>query len=237
MKACKHIALLLAGGKSSRMNTSLPKQYVKVDGESILQHTMKAFERHPLISSIYVVCAHEWKITVEQEAKEAGISKFCRTIVGGDTSFGSIMNGIECLLQEDLDKDSVVLVHDAVRPLISQSIISNNIAVCLTFGNAITAIESQEAFMQTEDGCISNAYLPRHQLLRAQTPHTFRLKTLKEMMERARTAGVTNSQSLYTLANELGFTPLHIAKGSMLNFKLTYPSDLQYFQALKELQE
>lgn len=233
----KHIALLLAGGKSSRMNTSRPKQYLEVNGETVLKHTMRAFQQHPLIQDIYVVCAREWEETVLDEAQSGQITKFRHAIIGGNTSYQSLMNGIAYLLQEVKDTDSIVLVHDAVRPLVSQDIISRNIAVCLTHGNAITAVRSQEAFLVSEDGSSSNSYIPRENMLRAQTPHTFPLKTLKEMMEAAEEKGITQSQSLFTLANELGFTPLHIAQGDIMNFKLTYPNDILIYQALKTLEE
>ena len=233
----KHIALLLAGGKSSRMNTNRPKQYIEVNGESVLKHTMKAFQQHPLIQDIYVVCARGWEETVCEEAQSGEITKFRHTIIGGDTSFQSLKNGITYLLQEVKDKDAIVLVHDAVRPLISQDVISRNIAVCLTHGNAITAVRSQEAFLVSENGSSSSSYVPRENLLRAQTPHTFPLKTLKDMMDKANEHGITHSQSLFTLANELGFLPLHIAQGDIMNFKLTYPNDILIYQALRTLEE
>ena len=233
----KHIALLLAGGKSSRMNTNRPKQYIEVNGESVLKHTMKAFQQHPLIQDIYVVCARGWEETVCEEAQSGEITKFRHAIIGGDTSFQSLKNGIAYLQQEIKDKDAIVLVHDAVRPLISQDVISRNIAVCLTHGNAITAVRSQEAFLVSENGSCSSSYVPRENLLRAQTPHTFPLKTLKEMMDKADERGITHSQSLFTLANELGFLPLHISQGDIMNFKLTYPNDILIYQALKALEE
>ena len=233
----KHIALLLAGGKSSRMNTNRPKQYIEVNGETVLKHTMKAFQQHPLIQDIYVVCARGWEDTVCEEAQSGEITKFRNAIIGGDTSFQSLKNGIAYLVQEMKDVDSIVLVHDAVRPLISQDVISRNIAVCLTHGSAITAVRSQEAFLVSENGSSSSSYVPRENLLRAQTPHTFPLKTLKDMMDKANEKGITHSQSLFTLANELGFLPLHIAQGDIMNFKLTYPNDILIYQALKALEE
>lgn len=233
----KHIALLLAGGKGNRMNASLPKQYMEVDGESVILHTMRAFQTHPLVTDIYVVCAHEWEVEVENQAREAHVSKFRCTIKGGDTSFESIQLGIKAIASKEDDKESIVLVHDAVRPLITQDVISRNIAVCLTYGNAITALSSQEAFMRTADGVSSTDYVPRHELFRAQTPHTFPLQQLVTMMREADERHISNSQSLYTLANELGHTPLYMAQGDALNFKITVPSDILMYQALKAIAE
>lgn len=233
----RHIALLLAAGRSSRLASSRPKQYIEVDCETILLHTMRAFQRHPLIQDIYVICEMEWEVTVSKEAEAGGIDKFRGTIIGGDTSFLSLRNGINALEQQGLSPEDIVLVHDAVRPLVSQDIISRNIAVCLTHGNAITAMASHEAFLQSKDGSTSCGYMPREELFRAQTPHTFPLGTLHNIFRKAEELGIKQSQSLFTIANEVGISPLHIAPGDMLNFKITYPSDILIYQALKSLGE
>lgn len=233
MKSHKHIALLLAGGSGVRMNANLPKQFLRIDGETVLLHTMRAFQRHPLIRDIYVVCAHEWADAVEKDAREGGVEKFRSTIEGGATGFDSLCNGITGLARMIDDTSTLVLVHDAVRPLITQDIITRNIAVCLTHGNAITALASHEAFLLSQDGKSSSGYLPREGMLRAQTPHTFPLATLTHMLQEARRLGITQSQSLFTLANEVGHTPLYIAQGDALNFKITLPQDILIYQALK----
>ena len=142
-----------------------------------------------------------------------------------------------------MEKDNtVVLIHDAVRPLVSQDIISRNIAVCLSRGNAITALPSQESYMvmdspSNDNALTSSSYIIREKLLRAQTPHTFLLKELSAMMHEANEKGISYSQSIFTLANELGHVPLHVAEGDVLNFKLTLPSDFTIFRAILHEQE
>ena len=232
MRNHRHIALLLAGGSGVRMNATLPKQFLRIGGESVLLHTMRAFQRHPLIEDIYVVCAREWAAEVEEEAKEGGVGKFRSTIEGGSTGFESLRNGITGLESLVDDPSAVVLVHDSVRPLVTQDIISRNIAVCLTCGNAITALPSQEAFLVSKDGKSSTGYLPREGVLRAQTPQTFPLATLTKMLQEASALGITQSQSLFTLANEIGHSPLYIAEGNALNFKTNHPQDILIYQAL-----
>ena len=220
------------------MNLSIPKQFVVVDGMTVLQHTMLAFQRHQLVSAIYVVASPQWAETVRQQAKEAGIGKFASCLDAGENSFQSARNGIMALQKEE-GENTVVLIHDAVRPLVSQDIISRNIAVCLSRGNAITTLPSQESYMVIDSGTetnkgetISSAYILREKLLRAQTPHTFLLGELTTMMQEADERGITYSQSIFTLANELGHVPLHTAEGEMMNFKLTLPSDFTIFQAI-----
>jgi 2-C-methyl-D-erythritol 4-phosphate cytidylyltransferase len=226
------------------MNLSIPKQFVVVDGLTVLQHTMLAFQRHQLVSAIYVVASPQWAETVRQQAQDAGISKFASCLNAGENSFLSARNGIIALRGKE-DENTVVLIHDAVRPLVSQDIISRNIAVCLSRGNAITALASQESYMVianqpggNDTEINSHEYIPREHLLRAQTPHTFLLKELAKMMQECEERGIKYSQSIFTLANELGHVPLHIAEGEMINFKLTLPSDFTFFQAvLREISE
>ncbi len=234
----RSIALILAGGVGSRMNISTPKQFVVVDGLTVLQHTMLAFQQHQLINAIYVVTPIQWQDYVCQQAKEAGVDKFVTCFASGENSFQSARNGIKAL--SELEKgNTVVLIHDSVRPLVSQDIISRNIAVCLSRGNAITALPSLESYMVIANNrngsdreMSSTEYVPREQLLRAQTPHTFHMKDLAEMMSQAAEKGITYSQSVFTLANELGHTPLHAATGELINFKLTFHSDIIIFQAI-----
>ncbi len=236
----RSIALILAGGVGSRMDISTPKQFVVVDGLTVLQHTMLAFQQHQLINAIYVVTPPQWQDYVCQQAKDAGVDKFVTCFPSGENSFLSARNGIRALSAREEDS-TVVLIHDSVRPLVSQDIISRNIAVCLSRGNAITALPSQESYMvisnEEQDNAsnrelVSTDCVPREHLLRAQTPHTFHLKDLAQMMQQAEDRGITYSQSIFTLANELRHVPLYAAEGEMMNFKLTFHTDILLFQAI-----
>ena len=237
MKQSHNIALILAGGTGERMHAVVPKQFMEVDGETVLLHTMKAFQQHPLIHEIYLVCMPEWESFVKSEAKNGGIDKLRGIIPAGESCYASACNGIEHLVKTVKEADAIVLVHDAVRPLITQDIISRNIAVCLTHGNAITALQSHEAYLVTEDGNTSNRFMPREGLMRAQTPHTFPLAILRQMMKLAKEQGIKKSQSIFTLAGELGVEPLHIAQGDLRNFKITEQSDILIYRALKTMEE
>ena len=236
MNGPHNIALLLAGGLGSRLSDRCPKQFIEIDGESVLLHTMRAFQRHPDVTDIHVVCLPRWEKYVAGQAASGGISKLRGTLPAGQTAFQSIRQGIEGLLGlYPAESDAIVLVHDAVRPLVSFEIISRNIKLCREQGNAITAIYSHEAYLQTPDGRSSSSYVERESLMRAQTPHTFPLATLKQILDEARRQGIEEHQSLFTLCNAIGLHPLHIAQGDPLNYKLTEPNDIKVYQALKDL--
>ena len=225
----------MAGGRGTRFNSMRPKQYIEVDGKPVLTYTMQAFERHPQVSDIYVVCSPEWNAYVQAQAESHALTKFRACISSGTTSFHSMSNGIRALITMQVEGDSVVMVHDAVRPLVSQDTISNNINVCRTYGNAITVIYSNESYMKVDGSIEAAGYAVREEYMRAQTPHTFTLSALADLIAQAEARGIASSQSLFTLANELGYAPLYIAQGNMLNLKLTQPQDLKIFSAVKDI--
>jgi len=229
-------ALIIAGGSGNRMGQDIPKQFMHVNNCPIIIHTLQAFQQHPDITDIHVVCLARWEEYVQQQARQGSVSKFRGSYPSGTTAYLSICQGIEGLLSTyDESEDIVVLVHDAVRPLISYEIIGRNIQVCRTNGNAITAVQSNEAYLCTNGGDESSDYIQRESLMRAQTPHTFPLSELKKILATAKQQGIETHQSLFTLCNEIGYHPLYIAQGDMMNFKLTEPNDIKIYQALKDL--
>lgn len=227
------IVLLLAGGQGCRMHSLRPKQFLTVEGSPVLAYPLRTFQHHDEIDRIYVVCAPEWSDFVERLAEEEGISKFVRTIPSGTASIDSIRNGIEGIRQDYGESTPIVMLHEAVRPLVSDETIGLNLKTFRTYGNAVTAIRSHEAYMVSNDGISSSAGIPREQLFRAQTPQTFFLNDIEEAFTRAKQAGLPASQSLYTLMTEVcGEKPLYIAQGDAINFKLTLPEDIELLKAI-----
>ena len=145
-------ALLIAGGSGNRMGQEIPKQFIHVDDCPIIVHTMKAFERHPDIEAIAVVCLEGWETVLRSYSNQFSITKLRWIFKGGETGMESIHNGIYGLKAEGCNDDDLILVHDGVRPLVSQDIISSNIATCKRFGNAITGIQCREAILVSDDG-------------------------------------------------------------------------------------
>lgn len=237
MNKSKHIALILAGGEGTRAAQSIPKQYVQIEGIPILAYTIRAFDRHPLIDDIYVVCRDEWADLVRRTATELAFGKFRGTISAGNTSHASIRNGVAALAAlfptspASLSSDPIVLVHDGVRPLVSSAIIADAIAVCQRHGNAIAAQQGEEAYM-TGDAVKATSMIPREELWGAQTPHTFRLSTLVQVFDEAQARGIYDSQSLYTLMAELNHWPLYKSRGERVNLKITHPEDIWLFSRL-----
>ena len=225
-----NIGLLIAGGSGNRMNQDIPKQFITVNERPVIVYTLEAFERHPEIDVIAVVCIDGWEQVLWAYSKQFNISKLKYVIPGGKNGQDSIRNGVY-ELEKHFDGDDLVLIHDAIRPMVSAEIISDNIRVAREFGNAITVIPCAEAMMQTEDGKVSVGSYPRDRLKRTQTPQAFRIKDICDLHRRALEAGITNSVASCTLKIEMG-EQVYFSAGSEKNIKLTTVEDIDIFKAL-----
>ncbi len=227
-----NIALLIAGGSGNRMGQDIPKQFMHVDGCPIIIHTMQCFQRHPDIDGIAVVCLKGWETVLQAYANQFSIDKLKWIFPGGNTGMESIHNGIYGLRDAGVDGDALVLIHDSVRPLLSQDIISSNIAVCQAYGCAITGIKCREAILESEDGFSTHTSISRDKLIRTQTPQTFRLKSIIDVHEEARLKGIADSVASCTLVAEVGGREMYIVPGSEKNIKITTVEDLEILKAL-----
>ena len=228
-----NIGLLIAGGSGNRMGQDIPKQFMHVDGAPIIIWTLKAFEQHPDIEAIAVVCLRGWETVLQSYANQFCIKKLKWIFPGGDTGFESIHNGIYGLKEAGCDDEDMVLIHDGVRPLLSQEIISSNIAICKAYGYAITGIQCREAILESHDGFTTKTSIPRDMLIRTQTPQTFRLGNIITAHEHAKVKGITNTVSSCTLIAELEEDiEMHIVPGSEKNIKITSVEDLEMIKAL-----
>ena len=225
-----NIALIIAGGSGNRMHQDIPKQFLTVNEKPVIVYTLEAFQSHPEIDAIAVVCIAGWEQVLRAYAKQFNITKLQHVIPGGENGQGSIRNGVYAL-EELYDPDDLVLIHDAIRPMVSAEIISDNIRVAREEGNAITVIPCAEAMMQTEDGHVSVGSYPRDRLKRTQTPQAFRIGELAELHRQALAAGITNSVASCTLMIEMG-KQVYFSAGSEKNIKLTTVEDLDIFKAL-----
>ena len=227
-----NIALLIAGGSGNRMGQDIPKQFMHVDGCPIIIHTMRCFQKHPDIDGIGVVCLKGWETVLQAYANQFSIDKLRWIFPGGNSGMESIHNGIYGLKEAGCDNEDLVLIHDSVRPLLGQDIISSNIAICKAYGYAITGIQCREAILESEDGFSASVSIPRDKLIRTQTPQTFRLGNIIRIHEEAKKKGIIDSVASCTLIAEVGGIEMHIVPGSEKNIKITTVEDLDILKAL-----
>ena len=228
-----NIGLLIAGGSGNRMGQDIPKQFMHVDGAPIIIHTLQCFQKHPDIQQIAVVCLKGWETVLQSYANQFNITKLTQIFPGGNTGMESIHNGIYGLKEAGCDDEDLVLIHDAVRPLLSQDIISSNIATCKAYGYAVTGIKCREAILESQDGFTTKTSIPRDTLIRTQTPQTFRLGNIINAHELAKKKGINDSVASCTLVAELNEDiEMHIVPGSEKNIKITTVEDLEILKAL-----
>lgn len=225
-----NIALLIAGGSGNRMHQDIPKQFITVNERPVIVYTLEAFEKHPEIDAIAVVCIGGWEQVLWAYARQFNITKLKHVVPGGKNGQDSIRNGVY-ELEKHYAADDLVLIHDAIRPMVSAEIISDNIRVAREYGNAITVIPCAEAMMQTEDGIVSVGSYPRDRLKRTQTPQAFRIGDICELHREALKCGITNSVASCTLMIEMG-KQVYFSAGSEKNIKLTTVEDIDIFKAL-----
>ncbi len=226
-----NIALIIAGGVGARMNQDIPKQFINVYDKPVIIYTLEAFQKHPNIDAIEVVCLDGWHDILRAYSKQFGITKLENIVSGGSVGQESIRNGLFDIATRHNDPDDIVLIHDAIRPMVSSDIISDNIRVCRQYGNAITVIPCTAAMLKTADGLVSDTTIPRDNLKSTQTPQTFFLQEIVEAHKEALKRGITNSIASCTMYIELG-KPVYMSIGSEKNLKLTTSEDIEIFMAL-----
>jgi 2-C-methyl-D-erythritol 4-phosphate cytidylyltransferase len=226
-----NIALIIAGGVGARMHQDIPKQFINVHDKPVVIYTLEAFQNHPSIDTIEVVCLDGWHDILRAYAKQFGITKLENIVSGGITGLQSIRNGLNDLATRHKNNDDIVLIHDAIRPMVSADIISDNIRVCKRYGNAITVIPCTAVMLQTFDSIVSTGQIPRDNLKITQTPQTFYLQDLLIAHKEAIAKGIKDSVASCSLYVELG-KKLYLSKGSEKNLKLTTSEDIEIFTAL-----
>ncbi len=225
-----NMALILAGGSGSRTEQSIPKQFISIYEKPIIIYTLEAFQRHPEVDGIIVSCIDGWHDVLKGYAAAAGIHKLYRIVSGGDNGQTSARNAL-LALEDMCGEEDIVIIHDAVRPMISQEIITDCIARAKQFGSGLSAVRCQETIMRTEDGGRGSEGIDRNDIMRVQTPQAYRygkaLRAHKEALKR----GITNAVYTNTLMLELG-AELYFSLGSNKNMKITTLEDIDIFKAL-----
>ena len=227
-----NIALIIAGGSGTRMGHSIPKQFININDKPILIYTLEGFQRHPLIDTIEVVCIDGWHEILQAYANQFGITKMKWIVSGGKTGQESIRNGVYNL-EGIVKDDDIVIIHDGIRPMVDESVLTDVIKVAKEKGNAVTSLPYNEQIfvINPEDPSTTQKYIPRETLRRVSTPQAYRFDLLDHSYHRAFTEeiGIYGSSYTNTMMVELGET-LHFAAGSDKNIKLTTPDDLELFK-------
>lgn len=228
-------ALIFAGGAGKRMNSrSKPKQFLEMHGKPIIIYTLENFEYHEEIDNITIVCLEGWIEELKGLLKRYGIVKVERIVPGGDTGHDSIYNGLIAMRDMLADND-IVLIHDGVRPLINEELISANIEAVRRYGNAITAETVRESVIRSMDGVSVMEVPPRNQMYTAKAPQSFFYGQISELYKRAKKDKVKSIDSAHLCS--LYQMPIYMVKSTKNNIKITEPADFYVYRALYEALE
>lgn len=231
-----NIALIIAGGSGSRTGQDIPKQFINVKDKPILFYTLEAFQQSSQVDAIEIVCLDGWQEMVKSYAKQYEISKLKWITAGGKTGQESIRNGV-FNLEGEIQDDDIVIIHDGIRPLVDQSVLSDVIRICKQYGNAVSSLPYNEQIFVTSDQMTTTKYIPRETLRRVVTPQAYYYKDLLEGYRFAfeHEVGIYGSSYTNTMMVELGKV-LHFSAGSEKNIKLTTKDDIELFKAYLDME-
>lgn len=203
-------ALLLMGGEGRRFGAAVPKQFLPLGEKAVYRHALETFIQSNFFDEIILVCHPDWLDSVDHKA-----------IPGGKTRQESSYLGLKAFSK----KPDIVLIHDAVRPFVTESILRENIACAIQHGAVNTCIPSTDTLIHAPDGHTISSIPKREEYLRGQTPQTFRYDWILKAHEKALAEDITNASDDCKLVLHLGY-PIYIVKGSEKNMKITSELDL-----------
>ena len=202
-----------------------PKQFLALDGVPILVHSLRAFAAVPRVTSIYVAARKPEMERVEAQVAEFGFAGRVHLVEGGEKRQESVANALAVLPAQP---DDIVLVHDAVRPLIDSTTIERTIDAVAEYGAAIVGLPAVDTIKQVErtaHGALITATIPREFVVQAQTPQGFRFALLQKAFAEATADGFVGTDEASLL--ERAGIPVAVVHGSQVNLKITQPGDLE----------
>lgn len=232
-----NIAMIFAGGSGVRMGAGIPKQFLEINGKPILVYTVQTFQYHNQIDKIYISTLKDYIPYVEELVQEFRLDKVAAVIPGGDTAQDSIYNCLKKGASEN-PGDSIVLLHDGVRPNVTYEVISKNIASVKKHGTAITTTPCFETILLSKDSKHVDSVPYRKETFSAQAPQSFRLDDIIAAHDKIRATPTRyeNMVDACTIYTTLGLK-VHMIEGNRGNIKVTTPEDVYTFRALLQYRE
>lgn len=225
-----NVAVILAGGIGTRVGENKPKQFIEILGKPILAYTIEAFQQHPEIDAIEIVCVDEYMDYVKEMIIQYAFQKVKWITKGGDTFQQSVINGI-FHLEGSLQENDIVLIHYGASPFISEEIICDGIRVSREKGNATSATPCYLLMGSNDDNQKSTKWIDRDKVMQLNAPQCFQfgyvVQLYKEAMEKDLLDKVEphTTSLMYLMGREIYFS-----KGNQTNIKITTKEDLDLFE-------
>lgn len=231
-----NIAVIFAGGVGKRMHTrDLPKQFLEVYGKPVIIHTLEKFEQHNDIDAIVIACVKEWIPYMNKLIAENHLQKVKSIVCGGCTGQESIYNGLVAAKSIAYEK-AIVLIHDGVRPFITEQLISDNIESVKRFGSAITTSQVTETILVVDENGMITDVPHRSNSRVAKAPQSFYLEDILSVHDMARLEQRNDFIDSCTMMQHYG-KHLHLVDGPIENIKVTTPQDIFTMRSVFEARE
>lgn len=221
----KTFVIIPAGGKGKRGGTATPKQYIRFHGKELIVYTLEVFQKNNLVDEIIISAEPPYFTLLNKIAKDYNLTKISQLVEGGEERQDSVYNALKSI---KANADDLIVVHDAARPLLSDSILTKAINTAKEKGNALVCLKARDTLLKGDK--IVKEYVDRSEIYYVQTPQIFRYKDLKKAMKKAYEKNFIGTDESM-LIKELGID-INIVEGSMLNFKITTMTDIEMFEKL-----
>jgi 2-C-methyl-D-erythritol 4-phosphate cytidylyltransferase len=229
-KKHKSVAIILAGGKSGRNLQNIPSQFINVNGKPIIAYCMEAYQSHPSIDDIYIVCLKGWENIVSDYAGQYGITKLKGLIPAGNSGIASLKNAIDGI-KGRYGAEDIIIVQESTRPMVTSETISKLLQACFEKGSA-TICHSMNDYVQFDISGVAPRYVNRDSIIAMQSPEAHRLAIVEKVFEKAQKSAHPLTESCLTLLlYKLGFE-INFIESSINNIKITREEDIATFGAL-----
>ena len=228
-KKNKTAVVILAGGKTGRNSRNIPNQFIDVNGKPIIVYCMQAYQLHPSIDDIYVVCLRGWEDIVKAYAEQFGITKLKGLIQAGNSGAASLCNAFE-YLKSRYSLDDVLIIQEATRPMITTETISKLLLACNEKGS-VTMCHRMNDYVQFDLSGDYPEYLEREKIIALQSPEAHYFSILTEVFDMVKSSGHILTESNCTmLMYNMGFD-INFIEGGIKNIKIELEKDIMKFES------
>lgn len=221
----KTFAIIPAGGKGTRINSDLPKQYLTFHNKELIAYTIDVFQSNNSIDEIIIAAQKDFFNLLYTIKEKYQFTKISKIIEGGSERQFSVFNAIKSIKADD---DDIVLVHDAVRPLLPQNILEKSIQTAVEFGSSVVAIKAKDTLIKGNN--FIEEYVDRNEIYYVQTPQVFKYKIFLSAMKKAEEDNFLGTDESMVVRHA-GYS-IKIVEGSSLNFKITTEDDIKLFELI-----
>lgn len=226
-----NIAIILSGGVGSRMGLDIPKQYIEVDHQPIISYCLQSFFQNELTDAVVIGVADEWKEYVELQVEKLKPHKPVFYASPGETRQYSIYNALKVVKENGFEEQSLVIIHDAARPLVSNELINRCYEACNRADGSMPVIAVKDTTYYSEDGKSITSLLDRNKLWAGQAPEAFVFGKYYKVHEKMNREELLNINGSSEIAFKNGMK-VEMVEGDPMNFKITTPEDLSNFESI-----